>query len=144
MPDCENDAEKGGSQTRAEFEAKIVAKAWADPEYKKRLLTSPKEVLREELAAINPDVKLPESLEVYVHEETPNALHITLPVNPDDYRTSTGEEWMDQVAGGGGVVVVGPMQPVAVGVIIGPNVPTINIVTLVNTVNVNANAALVV
>lgn len=86
--------------TRAEFEAGIVQKAWQDPEYKKRLLADPKKVVEEELGRYQPGAKMPENIQVHVHEETPNALHITLPVNPKDYANLSGDEWMNEVTGG--------------------------------------------
>ena len=96
------------SMNRQQFEAGIVAKAWRDPEYRKRLLKSPKEVVQEELRKLRPGVTLPETLQVYVHEETPNAVHLTLPMNPAEYGEASGDEWMDNVTGGVfGKVVVG-------------------------------------
>jgi hypothetical protein len=83
--------------TRGQFEAVVVQKAWKDPEYKKRLLSSPKAVIEEELNKIKPGAKLPEDLQFYVHEETPNALHISLPVPP---KSAAEEDWLKDAAGG--------------------------------------------
>jgi len=101
---------EGGNKepiTRQKFEAEIILKAWKDPEYKKRLLESPKEVLQEELRKIRPDAKLPENFQVFVHEETPNAVHMTLPVNPAEHDVASSEEWMENASGGCIGVVVG-------------------------------------
>ena len=93
--------ESGGNEpmTRQKFESEIILKAWKDPEYKKRLLESPKEVMQEELRKIRPELTLPEELQVYIHEETPNAVHMTLPAPPADGELSD-EAWLDSVSGG--------------------------------------------
>jgi|WetSurMetagenome_2_1015567.scaffolds.fasta_scaffold123654_2 hypothetical protein len=76
------------SMTRRDLEARIIAKAWRDPEYKKRLLSDPKGVLQSEIQAIDPAVKLPDSLQAYAHEETANTYHFVLPRNPRDISLS--------------------------------------------------------
>lgn len=86
--------------TRRDFEDAIIQKAWQDPEYKKRLLASPKEVLQEEFRKIRPEVTFPENFQVHIHEETPTTIHITLPVNPADLGEFSDDEWLDNVAGG--------------------------------------------
>ncbi|MEI7606519.1 MAG: NHLP leader peptide family RiPP precursor [Rhodospirillaceae bacterium] len=70
--------------TRRELEALIIAKAWRNPAYKKRLSENPKAVLQEELKAIDPSIKLPDSLQVQVHEEDPDLFHLVVPRNPAD------------------------------------------------------------
>jgi len=95
-----NESENSTPMTRRKFEDEIILKAWKDPEYKKRLLESPKEVLQEELRKIRPELTLPNDFQIYVHEETPNAVHMTLPVNPADYGEVSGEEWLENVSGG--------------------------------------------
>ncbi len=122
--------------TRAEFEAGIVQKAWRDPEFKKRLLTDPRKVMEEELGRYQPGAKMPENIQIYVHEETPNALHITLPVNPKDYANLSGDEWMDEVTGGCVAVVVAFL-----GAVVVQSAAVVNAVGTVNLVgNVNAAA----
>jgi len=95
------------SLTRQKFEAEIILKAWKDPEYKKLLLESPKEVLQEELRKIRPELTLPDNFQVYIHEETPNTVHMTLPINPAEHGGASSEEWLEKAAGGSGVVIVG-------------------------------------
>lgn len=143
-------AEPGNAPSlgRAEFEQAIVARAWQDPEYKKRLLANPKAVLEEELNKIRPGVKLPETLQVYVHEETPNALHLTLPVNPKDYGDLSGDEWMDDVTGGCIAIIVAvaaaATMTVAANVSVGANAVgaanAIGVANAVSTVNVTSNS----
>ncbi|MGH6671544.1 MAG: NHLP leader peptide family RiPP precursor [Xanthobacteraceae bacterium] len=69
---------------RRSFEARIIAKAWKDPNYKQRLLANPKGVLQQEVASIDPSVVLPSSLQVQVHQESPDVYHLVLPRNPQD------------------------------------------------------------
>ena len=150
MPEMEKN--QGEPMNRRQFEAGIIARAWKDPEYKKRLLKSPKDVVQEELRKIRPEVTLPDNLQIYVHEETPNAVHLTLPVNPADYGEVSGDEWIDDVAGG----FLGKTVVTAVNVFVAGNVNTLgNVnfevnantagnVNLVGNVNVEANVNLVV
>ena len=101
MADVEKrDNEANEPINRQQFEAGIVLKAWKDPEYRKRLIESPKQVVQEELEKIRPGVKLPDNLQIYLHQETPNIVHMTLPVNPVDYGELSGDAWMDDVTGG--------------------------------------------
>ena len=84
------------NKNRRKFEDEIVLKAWNDPDFRKRLLASPKEVIQEELQKIKPELKLPDDLQVFVHEETSRAFHMTLPLKPAE----DGEELLAKVAGG--------------------------------------------
>jgi hypothetical protein len=61
---------------RRRLERRIVGRALADPEFRARLLASPREAVAEELG-----VELPEQLEVVVVEERPDRLGIVLPVD---------------------------------------------------------------
>ena len=84
------------NKNRRKFEDEIVLKAWNDPEFRKKLLASPKEVIQEEMLKIKPELKLPDDFQVFVHEETPKAFHMTLPAKPAE----NNEEWLANVAGG--------------------------------------------
>jgi hypothetical protein len=61
---------------RHAIEGRVVRRAWADPEYRRRLLEDPKAALAEVLGT-----SLPERLEVVVVEERPDRLCIVLPVD---------------------------------------------------------------
>ncbi|MCL2393577.1 MAG: NHLP leader peptide family RiPP precursor [Acidimicrobiaceae bacterium] len=61
---------------RHNIEQRIVQKAWAEPEYRDRLLADPKAALSEALG-----VELPERLRVEVVEEQPDLLCIVVPVD---------------------------------------------------------------
>lgn len=92
---------------RNEFEAIIIAKAWKDPAFRKRLLADPKKVMQEELTAVYPNAKLPNDLKIKVVEETDKELTIVLPVNPSGAgKGALSDEDLDAVAGGTIAVVV--------------------------------------
>ena len=57
--------------------AVCVAKAWADEDYKQRLLSDSVAVLKEE------GVDVPEGMDVKVVENTKDLIHIVLPLAPD-------------------------------------------------------------
>lgn len=73
--------------------ARVVAKAWTDPEYKKRLLTNPAKVLKAE------GVKTPKGAKVHLHENTAKEVHIVLPKRPAE---PLAEDELNQRAGGQG------------------------------------------
>src|SRR5882757_5228095 len=70
--------------TRRELEAKIIARAWRDPHFKRLLLENPHAALQSELGEIDPSIVLPATLQVHVHAEKPNVYHLVLPRNPRD------------------------------------------------------------
>jgi hypothetical protein len=72
----------------------ILAKVWADPAFKQRLLADPKSALREE------GVQVPEGLDVRVHENTDRVLHIVLPQEPEAVELS--DEDLEDISGGTG------------------------------------------
>jgi hypothetical protein len=57
--------------------SRIVAKAWADPEYKARLMSDPASVFAE---AGHPMA----GRQIHVHENTPAVFHLVLPPQPTD------------------------------------------------------------
>jgi hypothetical protein len=139
MVDQKTDGE--APRTRRQFEDEIILKAWKDPEYKKRLLASPKEVLEEEIAKIRPGTKLPDSLKVYVNEESRDAVYISLPVNPEDYRSesSSDEAWMEDVAGGFFLVAFAYAYALAAQVQLAANVNAVGNTNVTTNVNANVN-----
>lgn len=101
--------------TRREFEGNLVAKAWRDADFKKRLLADPNTVVQEELAKLHPGAKLPAKLQVHVHSEGENEVHLVLPRNPREENHTVTDEDLDQVAGGTGVGVVVAVVAATVG-----------------------------
>lgn len=135
-----------GPMTRRDLESHIIAKAWRDPKYKARLTRNPKGVLQEEINEIDPSVKLPAELKVSVHQESPKAYHLVLPVNPKDVSLgdvvgddleSVAPQTIAVVVSVTNVanVVVGPVSAVNLNVISGP----INNFTAVVSAAVNVN-----
>lgn len=56
--------------------ARIVARAWADEDYKRRLLTDPAGVLAEE------GIEAPPGAEVRILEDKEDVVHVVLPAPP--------------------------------------------------------------
>ncbi len=70
---------------------KIVAKAWSDAEFKKRLLSDPNAVLKEN------GIEIPQGVQFKVMEDTNQLVHLVLPPPPDEIDI----EELGKVAGGG-------------------------------------------
>ena len=74
--------------------AKIVAKAWADEDYKRRLLDDPGAVLSEE------GMKVPEGLQISVVEATEKQAWLVLPPKPETGKIGRIEEVGQRLAAG--------------------------------------------
>ncbi|MGN6182422.1 MAG: NHLP leader peptide family RiPP precursor [Thermoanaerobaculia bacterium] len=124
--------------SRKDFEAKIVANAWRDASYKKRLLKNPKAVVQDELQEIEAGVELPKDLSVAVHEESPEQYHLVLPRNPNEIAPGAVEDqYLEAIAPQTiAVVVVNQVAVIAgpvVNVVAGPAV-NVNLAQITNTV----------
>ena len=74
----DNDEEKLAS--RADVERPIVLQAMSDPEFRRRLITNPKQVLEEEFSVIlGRKVSFPASFRIKVVEETDNTAYLVIP-----------------------------------------------------------------
>ena len=60
----------------------IITRAWQDEAFKQKLLAEPKSTIEEMLG-----VTLPDEIEIFIHEQTPTALHLILPMAPDNGET---------------------------------------------------------
>jgi len=81
-------------QKREEFQkawAKIVAKAWSDPEFKERLLEDPNGVLESH------GIEIPAGTHLEISENTSDTFHLTLPEKPSG---ELSEENLQKVAAG--------------------------------------------
>lgn len=58
----------------SDIESQLLQKVSKDPKFRKRYLKNPKATIEEEWG-----VKLPQDLEIFVHENTGNEVHFTLP-----------------------------------------------------------------
>ena len=79
-------------KSRRDFEAKIVAKAWQNPEFKARLLKDPKAIVEEVTGE-----KLPADMKVSLFEETDSSVCLILPRNPDEELSDNG---LEKIVGG--------------------------------------------
>lgn len=76
-----------GQIAREQQIAKIIAKAWADEDFKRRLIADPAAVLRAE------NMCVPEGVTLKVVENTETISHIVLPAKPSDV---AGSERLDE------------------------------------------------
>jgi hypothetical protein len=65
------------------LKVQIIKKAWAEPAFKKSLLSEPKKAIKEAFG-----VEIPENIELKVVEESPSLYYLTLPPNPEDVAIS--------------------------------------------------------
>lgn len=95
-------------QTRQDWEALLVAKAWSDEAFKEKLLKNPKAVLEEEMGG-----KLPEEIKnVRIIEETEDTIYISLPKKPEPSSSEElSEEELEAVSGGLTLPVQWPLRP---------------------------------
>ena len=76
--------------------AKIIAQAWADPEYKKKLLANPGKVARKD------GLKVPKGAKVHIHENSKKEVHLVLPQKPE----GLADDELNRRAGGAGYHVM--------------------------------------
>lgn len=75
----------------------IMARIWTDEDFKRRFMSEPAEVLREE------GVDIPQGVEVIAVENTPERVYISVPPRPEE----VSEEDLETVAGGNCVGCLG-------------------------------------
>jgi len=85
--------------TRRDIEARIVALAWQDDDFRRRFVADPKGQFEERLGT-----KLPGSLRMTVHEEDANSLHFVIPMKPKANAGELSDDDLEKVAGGTDVV----------------------------------------
>ena len=73
-----------------EVRKQLVEKAESDDIFRNQLLSDPRGTIEKEL-----DLKIPEGLEIQVHEESAETTHLVLPPSP-----KLNETQLSQVAGG--------------------------------------------
>ncbi|BAI74514.1 nitrile hydratase (plasmid) [Azospirillum sp. B510] len=89
------DQTQSAPMTRRDLEAKIVARAWSDDDFKAKFLADPKAMFEEHLGT-----KLPETLVMTAHEETPDTIHFVIPAKPQIDLDELSDEDLEKVAGG--------------------------------------------
>ncbi len=77
----------------ATLDPKIIAKAWKDPAFKKKLLSDPKTAFAEM------GIKIPEKVNVKVLEDTTMAYTFVLPASPTDAPKMNEKELLEIAAG---------------------------------------------
>jgi len=84
-----------------DYELDIIVKAWRDEKFRKNLLKNPKKAIEDEFG-----VHVPEDMEIFVHEERDNSLHLIVPSLPSNFSSEslTDDELRDVI---GGVLAVG-------------------------------------
>jgi hypothetical protein len=83
--------EQAQTQDFAKRYGQLVARAWADEAFKRRLLAEPAAALAEQ------GIPVPPGVEVRAVENTDRVLYLTLPPRPSD---ELSDEQLDAVAGG--------------------------------------------
>jgi hypothetical protein len=86
--------------TRRDIEAKIVALAWQDDDFRRKFVADPKGQFEERLR-----IKLPPSLTMTVHEEAEDSLHFVIPAKPRSNVAELSDEDLEKIAGGTDVLV---------------------------------------
>jgi hypothetical protein len=75
---------------RQQLESHLAARARQDPDFRERLLQDPKGTIEAEIR-----MKFPSALQIEVHEEKMNQLHVVLPID-----LLTGKDLMGGLAAG--------------------------------------------
>ena len=83
-------------QSRNDFEANLITKAWQDEAFKQQLMNDPIAVYESELGR-----KAPDNIEIKVLEETSDTTYLVIPKKPEASE-ELSEESLESVAGGGG------------------------------------------
>jgi hypothetical protein len=80
--------------TRRDLETTLIEKCWKDPDFKKQILSDPKGMLERHTGQ-----KLPEQVQIFIHEEDANNLHFSIPPAPSNL-TELSDLDLEKVAGG--------------------------------------------
>jgi len=82
------------SVTRRDLETQLIEKAWKDPVFRKEVVRDPKGMFEKYVGQ-----KLPDKVNIIVHEEDANTLHFSIPRAPSNL-TELSDEELEKVAGG--------------------------------------------
>jgi hypothetical protein len=72
----------------------LIQKCWKDAAFRKEVVSNPKGMLERYVGQ-----KLPEQVQIFIHEEDVNTLHLSIPPSPSNV-TELSEEDLERVAGG--------------------------------------------
>jgi hypothetical protein len=87
---------EAAASSRRDLEDKLVARAWADEQFRERLKSDPHAAVAEETG-----ITVPEAIELEVLEETPEKGYLVIPVN----RTAMSDEQLEVASGGQSTLV---------------------------------------
>ena len=82
---------EAAAPSRRDYEAKLVARAWADEGFRERLKADPRAVVAEETG-----FEVPASVQIEVLKETAEKAYLVIPTN----RVAISEEQLDAASGG--------------------------------------------
>jgi hypothetical protein len=96
----------GGSGSRAEMERSLVNRSLEDEEFRQRLLAEPRAAIEQELG-----IRLPESIEVRVVEESAETIYLVLPsASPLGEGVELSDQELEALAGGCSLIDPQPTQ----------------------------------
>jgi hypothetical protein len=85
--------------TRRELETAIIVRAIKDGDFRKKLLSSPRDAVLAAVKEIEPGFELPADVEVKVFEEPKRAFYLVLPQTASE-NVEISDEDLERVAGG--------------------------------------------
>ncbi len=94
--------------TRNDLEARLVARAWQEDEFKQELLSNPRAAFKREFGDA---ISLSEDVEIQVIEETGKTFCMVIPKKPNMNTEELSEDQLEAVAGG-----IGPLAALGIGV----------------------------
>lgn len=82
-------------QTAAEMERQLIERAGEDPDFRAQLTADPKAAVRQEFG-----VEVPDFVNIQVHEQSLNDLHLVLPLVGPVGQIELDEERLEAIAAG--------------------------------------------
>ena len=82
------------TSSRRDIETRLIEKCWKDPEFRKQVVSDPKGMLERHIGQ-----KLPGHVKIFIHEEDPSTLHLSIPPAPSNL-TELSDDDLEKVAGG--------------------------------------------